>query len=225
MTRDELRRRALYRLGDDPDVPTFHTTAMIYDALNEALEIMAEDVQAWKRTVYIPKADGQQLYDMRAFADDTYVITRVWDQTYEQRLEVIGVASLDQFRQRWWTVTSTYQEYWYSLSPYLFGVYPGPAGGAGVLRVEYLAWPSALEGPQDEPEIHEADHEALIEYATYIGLMQQWEAARATERFTAFLGSFTQGKDRHGVGRTDSRRWARTGQGGRPAKYFSRGVR
>ena len=225
MNRRELRQRVLYRLNDDPNDPTFYTQSAIDDALNEGMEVLAEDVKAWRRTVMVPKADGQQLYDMRAFADDVYAISRVWDTTYEQRLEVISLASLDQFRQRWWEVTSTYQEYWYSLSPYLFGVYPAPATGQGVLRVDYLAWPKIMDDDEEEPELHEADQAALVEYGVYLGLMQQWEPGRASERFKSYLETFTKAVERQGTGRTDSRRWARTGQGGRPAKYFSRGVR
>lgn len=69
-------------------------------------------------------------------------------------------------------------------------------------QLEYYSMPSILEGPGSMPEIPEHFHEAIILYATWIGLRryQEWNGAYSTKRdITDFMrtvrGSYTMNNE------------------------------
>lgn len=224
MNRAELRDRILLALNDATVRPVFWSTDEQNAVLQEALEIVAEEVRAWRQSLVVPKRSGTAWYDLGALAPDMMAPYRVWDAEHEVRLDAITMRQLDSYRQRWLTVQSDYPQYWYTVSWGRYGVWPGTAQGGGTFRVDYLRWPPALRDDLDEPEGLEADHDQYVLYGVYLGLMQQHEVTRALERFTQFVSTWTDSQARNEVSRLQSRNWRRDGQVGRqPLRYFERG--
>lgn len=223
MTRGEIRDRILLALNDATNAPIFWSAGEQDETIQEAQEIVAEEVWAWRRTVRVPKRPGTAYYDLLALAPDCMAPYRVWDAEHEVRLEPITMAQLDSHRQRWLIVQSDFPEYWYPVSWGRFGVFPGIAEGGGTFRVDYLAWPTALRDDDDEPESPESDHDQYVLYGVYLGLIQQHEVARALERFNVFVNQWTDAQARNEVRRLQSRSWRREGQPGRPTHSWDRG--
>jgi len=112
---------------------------------------------------------------------------------------------LEALHWQWQTVTGA-PTAWVPVSHDLFALYPHPATGGGRVRVDYIAWPSALQDDGDSPEDVVADHELLVTYARYEGLLHRWQAERALQHW----GDFQRGGRRmqgRAVRRSDHRLW------------------
>lgn len=197
MTRGDLRRRILLALNDDPTSPVFWSVHEVDDIIHEAQEVIAEEVAGLKKTAFVPKRDGATFYSLASVADDVMAPFRVFDRDKERRLRVISMQKLDQQRMRFWEVTGDQPHWWYPVNWNLFGVYPSGAEGGGWLEVNYLAWPTEMIDDDESPLLPEADHDGMVLYGVYLGLMQQWDAVRALDYFTQFLQRWGDSRIRH----------------------------
>ena len=211
MNRKQIRDRILYALNDSPETPVFWSHDELNDVIQDGQEVLAEEVEALKRTAYVVKHDGMRLVNLASIADDVMSPYRIWDNE-NKRLQVTTMQRLDKRRQRWLEVTGDRPDSWYPVSWALFGIYPAQADGGGWLRIDYLGWPTPLVDDGDEPETLDADHDPLVLYGIYYGLMKQWDALRAMDYFTQFIARFTDAEYRNGIERMQSRLWRRNEQ-------------
>ncbi len=208
MNRGEIRSRIFDALNDP--TPIFWTTAEMDEVIGEALEIIAEESASVKRTAFVPFRDGTTYYSLRGIASDVMSIYRVWDETNSQRLTPVTERDLDTHNERWVDVTGN-PENWFAVSWDLFGIYPRPAAGGGIMRVDYVAWPRTLLDDSDEPELFLGDHESLVEYGIYDGLLKRWDFRRAMEAVSPFAQKVFGARARAGANRVESRLFARSG--------------
>lgn len=220
MTRAQIRDRILNALNESTSSPVFWSTAQIDAVIDEAAEVLAEEAKAIRRTGLLARQDGTIYYSTRAIGSDLMAIMRIWLPDLNRRLIPVTIAELDAFHETWPTVTGD-PEYWFPVSWDLFGVYPHPATGGGMFRVDYAAWPRALLDDNDEPEFREADHDGMVLYGVYDGLMKQWAGQRAMELYTKFLESWGASRARAGVREVQSRYYQR---GMAPGRGFPSGV-
>jgi len=220
MNRGQIRDRILGALNESTTAPVFWTTAQLDDVIDEASEVLAEEAKAIRRTAFVARQAGVIYYSTRGLAPDVMAVTRIWLSDLSKRLTAVSIAELDAQNVTWPTATGD-PEYWFPVSWDLFGIYPHPATGGGVLRVDYLAWPRTLVDDEDEPEFREADHDALVMYGVYDGLMKQWNAGRALELFNRFISQWETGRARNGVREQQARVYQRATAPGVP---FSSGV-
>lgn len=206
MTRGEVRARILHGLNESATAPVFFTAAEIDGVIDEALEVLAEEVSAAKRTVLLPLQDGCMFYSLRALAPDCLAVTRLWDEARQRRLEPTTMDELDAQHQTWLTVTGEPRQ-WFPVSWDLFGLYPGVATGGSLLRADYLAWPRALQHDDDRPELLDADHEALVRYGVYDGAMKRWDVVTGLTAWNLFLSSLPAARGRHGLGQLRAKLW------------------
>lgn len=209
MTRQELREQILLQIHDDLAAPQFWDVSVVNALIDEAREVVAEEVRALRRTVFLPKRDGTQFYDLSLVAADCMAPYRIWDQARQLRLPAVTMRQLNSERFQWLTVTSNVPQCWFPISWGRFGVYPATTEGHGVLQVDYLAWPTALADDEESPEEPELDQDASILYGVYMGLVGQWEVARATERFLRFVENWTDARARSEIERQHARQWHR----------------
>lgn len=221
MTRSEIRDRILSALNESTSAPVFWTTAQMDAVIDEASEVLAEEARIVRRSAFVTRQQGMLYYSIRGIASDVMAITRIWLPDVNRRLAAVSIAELDAQNLLWSTVTGI-PEYWFPLSWDLFGVYPHPAAGGGLLKVDYLAWPRALLDDDDTPEFRDADQEALVLYGIYEGLLKSWNAERAGEVFTRFLESIGVSRARNSVRESQARSYQRPRAPGHP---FSSGVR
>lgn len=215
MTRSQIRDRILSALNESTSSPVFWSTSQVDSVIAEASEVLAEEAKAIRRSAFLARQAGATYYSTRGLASDVMAITRIWLPDLNRRLVAVGIAELDQQNEKWPTVTGD-PEYWFTVSWDLFGVYPHPATGGGLFRVDYLAWPRTLLDDDDEPEFREADHEALVLYGVYDGLMKQWNAERALELFNRFVEAWQTGRARSGVREQQARMYQRPQAPGQP---------
>ncbi len=209
MNRQAIRDRILLALNDSPTSPVFWTLEEIDEVIQEGQEVLAEEVEGLKRTAYVPRHDGMQFCSLAAVAGDVMAPYRVWVGDKQHRLQVTTMQHLDNRRERFLETTGTRPDWWYPVSWNLFGIYPALTTGEGYLQVDYLGWPTPLVDDFDEPELPEADHDGLVLYGVYTGLMQQWDMVRALDYFTQFIARWSDSTMRDGVNRMQTRQWRR----------------
>lgn len=217
MTRSELRARILDGLNDAAGI--FVTPAQADAMIGDALDVMAEESGAVKRTVHLALQSGTMLYSLSAVAADAMSPYRLWLVGEERRLTAVSMRDLDHRHETWPTVTRQ-PEYWFPVSWDLFGLWPHPSTGGGLLRIDYLAWPRALMDDGDEPEFQLGDHDAIVDYGIYEGLAKRWDVARMLEVWSRFGARVGFSRARTGAGRVQARSF-RTGQADDDAGFTS----
>lgn len=206
MNRGALIDRILTTLNDSPVAPVFWTRAEVADVIQEGMEVMAEEVMALKRSAFLGLKPGSLYYRTRGIAKDFRVPYRLWYSATNKKLIPVTVEQLDGFHMQWSTITGD-PEYWAPMGYDWFTLYPHPAQGGGVLRVDYLAWPRELGGDDDKPEFPESDHDALVTYGVYDGLLKRWAAPEAMAIFATFLEKIGEAKPKSGVNQLNGRTW------------------
>lgn len=195
MRREEIRSRILEALNESAEDPTFWSTDEINRIIGEGMEVLAEEANSIKRTAYIPFREGHTYYYTQSIAKDMMVPYRVWHASLDRRLRPVTTQDLDRFTETWTTVTGD-SWCWFIVAWNLFGVFPRAANAGGVMRVDYLAWPREIQDDDEEPEFPEADHEEILLYGIYDGLLKQWDLARAITVFGKFVDLLPGGRYR-----------------------------
>jgi hypothetical protein len=208
MTRSELTERILRQLNDSPTAPIFWSLGEIHDLLQDGQELLAEEADALRKTVYVPRRTGALFYSLAGLADDIMGITRIWMPDRHERLEPTTLTAMG--HRNWLSWPGTQPYVWFPLSWHAFGVYPHAAQGSGVFEVNYVAWPTALLDDGDEPDCPEPDQDGLVLYGIYHGLMKQMMPHVAADYFQQFLARWTDATARNGVREFQARHWQRT---------------
>lgn len=222
MTRGELRARVLHGLNEDPAAPVFFSTTEVNEVLDEAAEVLAEEAFAIRRTAYLPLIEGTGFYAVRSVAPDVMWPYRVWNPSRMERLRVVSLSQLEDRHELWDTVTGV-PEAWFPVSWDLFGIWPRPVQGGGLLRVDYYAWPRALGDDSDRPEFLETEHDALVLYGLYDGAAKRWDDATALAAWRQFQQALPGARDREGLGGASARPFQRPMTGDVPG--FPTGTR
>jgi hypothetical protein len=215
MTRADIRDRILTGLNESTSSPVFWSTAQMNAVIEEGQEVLAEEAAAIKRTAITTLRPGALYYTTRGIASDMMAPYRIWLHATNRKLTAVHWSHLDRYHERWQEVTGLPQV-WASMSWDFFALYPHPAEGGGVLRVDYLAWPRALSSDSDRPECLESEQDAMVLYGVYTGLLKRWDAAMAQAAFIAFLDRIGQGKSHSGERLLQSRAWQQARQPGTP---------
>lgn len=212
MNRSDLRTRILDGLNESATSPVFWSTTEIDGLINEAQEIICEELEAVKRTVVVPLRDGQLYFFTQAIAPDIMAPYRLYTTHNNRRLVATTVGELDRRHELWARVEGD-PKAWASIGWDTFVTYPHVADGGGTLRVDYIAWPRTLLDDDDEPEIPEDHQEGLIIYGVYDGLMKQWDSQRGAQMFQLFMQKFTKVKADN-LNRVMARTWQVAAQPG-----------
>jgi hypothetical protein len=190
MIRQEIRERILYLLNEDISSPTFYTTAQANNAIQEAMEIIAEEVRVLRRQAIISTRPGRHWYTTYEIGDACMTPYRIWSDATEERLMPITMRQLECHYSQFLTVASDTPQWWYPISHDAFGIWPGAGSGGTILRVDYMAWPETLVQDDDEPVMNEIDQDLIILYGEYDGLIRQWEFERAIDVFSQFVQAY-----------------------------------
>lgn len=217
MTRSELRARILDGLNDADGI--FVTAAQADAMITDAMEVMAEESGAVKRTAHLALQPGTMYYSLSAVAADAMSPYRLWLVGEERRLTAVSMRDLDRRHETWPTVTNP-PDYWFPVSWDLFGIWPASSAGGDMLRVDYLAWPRTLLDDSDEPEFQLGDHDAIVDYGIYDGLAKRWDVARMLEVWSRFGARVGFSRARTGAGRVQARSF-RVGQADEDAGFSS----
>ncbi len=209
---DEIKARILQAINDDPDDPVFYTDSQLQTLINEANEVLCEDAMAIRRTALVPIRPGMRFVYTPSIAPDIIAPTRVWNHNTSRRMTALSMEELDQLQERWQQTSGAQPEVWFPVSWDIFGIYPTQATSGGVIRVEYLAWPRELMDDEDEPELPEATHDALVLYGQYMGILKKWDPDNAMIAMKALQAHKGVAGARSGISRMAFRTFQRTQQ-------------
>jgi len=212
VTRSEIRARILSALNEDPDDPVFWSASEINDVIDEGAEVICEEAGAVKRTHFLPMLPGATYYSLQAIGPNVMAPWRLWDHYNRRRLDVTSMAALDERMQVWNTVTGD-PWHWFPVSWDQFGLFPHPSAGGGLLRIDTLEWPAALQDDDDEPELIAGDVDALVAYGLADGSAKQWDPQTLVMAWSLFMQRLGPAVDRTGAGALQARAWSR-GQAG-----------
>ena len=220
MNRGEIIDRVLIALNEATVGPVFWTRAQIARVLNDGLHVMAEELSSIKRTAMVALGAGCRYYRTRGIAQDCMTPYRLWMPSRNRKLVPVTVEQLDGYHKQWGIVTGD-PEYWAPMGFDWFSVFPHPTQGGGILRVDYLGWPRSLDHDDDTPEFPESDHETVLLYGVYDGLLKRWGAPEAMAIFAQFMDKLGKGKPRSSVNQLNGRTWQK---GQAPSPGFNNGI-
>lgn len=213
MRRSELRERILHLVNDSLASPVFFSNAQINAMIQEAYEIIAEEITTLRKQAIIVTEPGRHWYTTYEISSACISPFRVWTDGTNQRLIPLTMDEVDDHYTTWQAVSSDQPQWWYPIGFDTFGIWPGPAQGGTILRVDYIAWPDEMESDADEPLLREVEQDLLILYGQYDGLMRQWEVPRAMELFNRFSVAYRDSQYKLQVRRFYRANFDRTGQG------------
>lgn len=198
MTKAEIRTRILESLNDSASSPVFWSISEIDDVIQEGQEVLAEELAMIKRSALVPLREGVTYYYTQGIAPDIMVPYRVFLTGTDRRLDVVTMGQLDERHETWITISGD-PWHWFPVSWDIFGIFPHAAQGGGVLRMDYIAWPSRPQDDNEELEFPEPEQDALVLYGVYDGLLKQWDIERALKTFALFLERVPLGRPRANV--------------------------
>lgn len=226
MLRSEVKSRILQGINDDVSTPVFLTDAQLNDLVNDSAELIAADTRSVKRSAFVPLRAGSKFYYLPSIAPDILFPYRVWTNQNTRRLTALSMSELDEFQTKWLN-TDGDPEIWFPVSWDMIGIYPSPASGDNVMRVDYYAWPRALMDNEDESELMEATQDALVLMGIYLGLLKKWDGENATATLQTLLAHKSLAQGRSGILKIASRNFQRSralGRGGFPSTLRSEGT-
>jgi hypothetical protein len=187
MTKARLRQQVHNALSDPSGV--FLPDADVDDLLQEAQELMAEHGAPVIRRAGIGLTAYRTFYRMSEFAPDAIQPLRIYSTRLLVPLEPISMEELDG-RAINWINTVGPPTSWFPRGWDQFGIYPKPPTTEGLLWIDYLAWPQVMLEDWSVPEFDDEDHETLVAYGWYDGILrgaQVEDVKRAWDAFTALL--------------------------------------
>jgi len=191
MRRPELRRRIYRMIDDNPDSPASITVADVNELIDEALEVVSEEIRYRSKTSYVPLFAGAQFYNLLAYDPLAYSPIRFWLMDREEPLRFTTIGALNREENNWLDFSADRPDYWFPVDHWTFGIYPRVTEGSGeVLRVDYYAWAAAVIDdymilPYDDPTL-----DAVIDYVVYSVHMRRWDMMQGGKKFEQFAGLF-----------------------------------
>lgn len=214
MTRLELYQRTVRALNDNPEAPVYWAPSEIHGYLNEALEVLAEDVPFVKRTFTVPRRPGVSVYQVSGISPTILAPYRVNLPDYQRRLASRTLQDLDGRYERWMEAVGI-PEVWVSLSWDQFLVALHETTPTGTLEVNCYCYPDALDDDSDVPELQPTSQEAIVDYAEGVAQLKEWHAQEAVKCWQAFFTKAKHAKSQAAINRVHSRFWSRNGDSGR----------
>jgi hypothetical protein len=190
MIRGSLRKKVLYLLNENITTPTLMTESQANDVLQEAMELIAEEIRALRQQAILITQPGRFWYTTYEISDCCMSPIRIFSYANEQRLIPLVMQEVDDHYANWMSVQAETPQWWYPISFDTFGIWPGPSVGGTPLRIDYLAWPEVLHDDNDEPILREIEQDLMILYGQYDGLIRQWDVERAFDIFNKFANAY-----------------------------------
>lgn len=206
LNRLEIKQRILDGINDDSSNPVFFTDAQLNDLIDEASEFVIAETRSMRRSSFLTLQAGVTFYTLRGVAPDIMLPYRIWNNANSSKLIVTSMEELDRFQQRWIDTTAT-PEMWFPVSWDIIGVYPHPTTSGSTLRIDYFAWPDALDSDTSVPE--NTAHDAIVLYGVYLGLLKQWDSEKALVAFQNLQRFKDFEKSKSGILRVGHRAWTR----------------
>lgn len=165
MTLAELQTRTLERLGEVSDAGSYYTAAEVTVAINEGQRLFAFLTLCLEATGSLPLTGNTVWYQPLSVFPNWIAPLRIRNAGVGgTKLEPYRLERLDALNANWQTESGLPRRY-ACVGPNLLAINPAPTAGGSALDTTYARSPSLLTSPAQTPEIPEAYHPALIQYA------------------------------------------------------------
>lgn len=197
MNVNQIKDRALRLLDDDTEAPVFFSSAELDDTILEALEIVSEEVEEIRKTVFFNLVPGTFLYRLPAIASDIMYPYRLTNRRNEEKITYSSMRELDNISRDREDITADRPFSWYMVSWDTIGLYPTPTVASDVIRLDYISTPAIPWKSLGEVEFEESVHQAVYLYLCYDMLMKQWDVEQALEYYNNFILLWRDSSARH----------------------------
>lgn len=158
MTAGQLKTRALERLDEDASAPVYFTAAEVLAAINEGQRVFAYFTLCLEATGAIALSPGTAWYAPLSSLANWVLPLRV--SVGGVKVQPATLQDLRAIDEAWESHTGApthYAAHGFNLLAF--------RGSTGTVSATYARMPAALSADSDVPEIPEAFHESLIDYA------------------------------------------------------------
>jgi len=189
MNRGDFRSKLARALDTDTTSPLPWTTAQLDQIIAEGHETFVELAEPIERHMHIPLVGGKVWYRLSSLTDDLIMPLRLIDLDANRRLIAMTLSEMDEGRTMWETTTG--QPQWWTTAGFdWIAIWPHAATSAGLLRLDYAAWPQDALDDNVPLEVDEEDEDRIFSLAfADCQAWQQTEATRALEKLAEFAGA------------------------------------
>lgn len=200
MTFGEMQSDVRRKLNEAP--ATFWTDQDIKDALNEALEEVADATEYYERQATIPMLHGRTYYDLTSLLPDTFLSPRRgWNTTTQRWLRPTDARNQDEHTYVQWELTYGPPNSYLLRGNWWMGVFPRSSDdSSSKIRLYYTAIPPRMSASTDEPAFPQEFHPGIVNLAISDLLSQDRETAKAISYWTSGQG-YVEGLRAHVEGR------------------------
>lgn len=184
MDRAALRARIQDSIGET--VGVWLSTSQLNTLIDEAQEVVAEELQSGQRTGLIPLEAGETFFSTLRLPFPVMVPRRLWTPINDRRLVATSMEELDHQHQDWRSDVGD-PEAWFPVDWQTFGIWPKSASGGGLIKVTCIVWPDSMEADSDEPDLSGIDEDAIVLYAQYDALLKYYDLNQAGQVLNELL--------------------------------------
>jgi hypothetical protein len=160
-----LKSQTLERLGEDPTKPSYYTTADVTAALNRAQRLFVLLTLCLENSTTLALTANTTYYSPRATITDWFLPLRATITAGTN--PKIRPATVGELRARsaTWEADIGAPTHYGSLGIDLLFFWPRPNAGGTSVDLTYAAQPTRMVADADTPDIPEAHHSVLMDYA------------------------------------------------------------
>ncbi len=174
-----LKQRVLRKLNESVSDPQFWSLTDIGDFLNEGYSDLMAGVKILEKSSTLSTVANQMIYPL---ASDCLGITRMYYETSDHLIQPITFEELNRIDLWFSQTTDTYPYYRLShVGTQKILLYPKVVSSeSNCITYWYRYFPVDLFFDDDIPSTPKTFHDALIDYAVFVGLLRikSWEKAK-----------------------------------------------
>lgn len=176
-----LQSEVFRRLDESSTSPVFWSAVDVKAALNEGYWDFCERTRLVSHEAEVTCVRGVPFMDARAWSYPFLGLRTIRSKTLAEPLRPTSIKHVDELENRWEMSSGPVRRVMIR-GQYMLHVWPVPQIGE-TFRVSWTSMPPEMVFDQDEPEIPEEHHEALVCYALYDLRAQEGETALALEAY------------------------------------------
>ena len=187
-----LKQRALNRLNESVSAPQFWSLTDIGDFINEAYTDLTSGIKLLEKSATLSTVANQMIYSL---ASDCLEVTRMYYETSDHLINPVSFDTLNQIDSWFSDTTDTYPYYRvHNVGTQKALLYPKVSSSeSDCITYWYKYFPSDMSGDSDTPSAPKTFHDALIDYAVFVGLLRVRSQA-AKEKAKLFLDTYGEKK-------------------------------
>jgi hypothetical protein len=187
---NEIERRVLELIGEDPDAPDVFTEddggiTPIRQAVSDAIAEIVMLTGSFKREYFLPLRAGQQIYRIALQSGSIGWIADAWTVGQQRRLEQTDLGRVAAYDPRW--MVSSGQPYsYFPIAGDVVGFYPKPSATEDVIALTVVEIPFDYQSSNDRVLLRESFKYAAVHFAVSQYWATRGDASEAQAHFLKY---------------------------------------